>query len=622
MARKPRSAGVRGPNSALTEFLRVEGITDAFRERRQREVESSSNTQTPVPEEGLLASANASPATIAPPVLVEDDEEEQIRAAGRKKRRIARSRSMGGDPGSDGSDGESDSDFKASNDDLDDNDLDGLKNFGEEDVCVECGNPFTLTVYSRYLEDLKGYLCDDCNEILKKKERSIKRNQVNARKRRKKLAQALLDKKTVRLPSLQDVCIKTITQNIQDVEALGDIGQLNINKISRILSKNRSLNDSTVSLFLNPDVKALEFWDCSNVSSYSFNQIAAFCSNLESLTIFMCGQFHNDNLVYYKDKLPHLTKLSFNGPFLISNQLWQDFFDQAQCNLQEFEVRNTHRFGNQALISLLENRGSSLTSLKLSRLDGLDSASVYELIPQYLTPGQVTSLEISYPYKDELVSDDLLIHILAITGESLRYLNVDGCTQLTDLFLIEGIAKFCPCLEVLSMKNLELLTNDGFVEAFKEFSIINTGGLVTVDLTKCIGLGNQAVYSLLKHSGETLVEASLNSLDKVTKSFLLQVLTDDTAQWKKDLQKSIEDGVNDGLEEDDEKEEFYSKVSLPLLTKLDIGFVRSFDDEVTETFSTKCPKLTYLEVYGDNRCTSKAKARSDLLIIGRQGDAI
>lgn len=621
MPPKKQRSGVRGPNSALTEFLRVEGITDAFRERRQRQEDSPSST-TPAPESVRSSSEDAPPVAQTRVRQVVDDEEQEIRAAGRKKRRIARSRGANGSPGDDGSDSGSDSDFKASDVDNDDDLDEAFKKFGEEDICVECGNPFTLTVYSRYLDDLKGYLCEDCNEILKKKERNARRNQLNARKKRKKLAQALLDKKTVRLPTLQDVCIKAITLNIGDVEALGEIGQLNINKILRILSKNRSLNDSTVSLFLNPEVKSLEFWDCSNVSSDSFNQIAAYCSKLESLTIFMCGQFHNDNLAYYQDKLPQLTKLSFNGPFLISNQFWQDFFDQAKCNLQEFEVRNTHRFGNQALISLLENRGAGLTSLKLSRLDGLDSASVYELIPQYLTPSLLTSLEISYPYKEELISDDLLIHILAITGESLRYLNVDGCTNLTDAFLTEGIAKFCPNLEVLSMRNLDLVTDDGFVEAFTEFAVINTGGLTTVDFTKCVGLGDKAVNALFNHSGETLVEASLNSLDRLSKSFLLQILTEDTAQWKKDLQNSIKDGINDSIQTEEEKQYFYSKVSLPLLTKLDIGFVRSFDDEVTEIFSEMCPKLTYLEVYGDNRCTSKAKVRSDLLVIGRQGDAI
>lgn len=610
MPKKTARPGVRGPNSALTEFLRNEGITNAFRQRRERE-----NRLLEAPELAQ-SSATISPDVTASPAVADDDEEEQIRAAGRKKRRLARGGPGGGPDSSD-----SDSDFHASDNDAasDDELANGYKKFGSEDTCVECGSAFTLTVYLRYLDDSKGYLCEACNEELKQKERTARRNQLNARKRRKKLAQALLDRQTVRLASLQDVCIRTITSNIADVEALGDIGQANTNKILKILLKNRSLNDSTVSLFLNPQLRHLEFWDCSNVSSHSFNQIAAYCSQLQLLTLFMCGQFHNDNLHYYKDKLPHLKALLLNGPFLISNALWQEFFDEAQCPLEAFEVRNTHRFGNDSLIALLEKRGSALSLLKLSRLDGLDLAAVYELIPQYIS--SLTALELSHPYKEDLITDDLMIHILAITGESLKELNVDGCSALTDEFLTEGVAKFCPNLESLSMRNLDLVTDEGFADALTQFSEINNGGLVTVDLTKCTGLGNKAVAALLRHSGNTLVELSLNSLDNLTKDFLLQLMTDNNADWKLSLKQSIADGINDELEEE-EKKVFYDKIGLPNLTKLDIGFVRQFDDEVLKKFSEECTKLAIVEVYGDSRCTSKAQFRSDLMVIGRQGDSV
>lgn len=613
MSRRQRS-GVRGPNSALTEFLRVEGITDAFRERRTRQNETENLTEPASdPEEEIVAPTRRGRTEI-------DDEEQEMRDAAAKKRRAAR-RTRNGRGVPDSGDSGSDSDFGVSNSDSEDLG-NGYKKFGEEDVCVECENPFTLTVYSRFVDDLKGYLCEDCNEVLKRKERAARRNELTARKRRKKLALALLDKRTVRIPSLQDVCIKVITLNISDVEALGDIGQMNTNKISKILSKNRSLNDSTISLFLNPSVKALEFWDCSNVSSDSFNQIASYCSQLESLTLFMCGQFHNDNLIYYRDKLLNLQKLCLNGPFLISDVMWQEFFEQAKCTLRSFEVRNTHRFGNNALITLLEKRGADLTELKLSRLDGLDSAAVYELIPQYLAPSQLTDLEISYPHKEDLISDDLLIHILAITGETLTYLNVDGCTHLTDTFLLEGIAKFCPNLEVLSMKNLDKLTDEGFAEAFEEFSKFNNGGLVTVDLTKCTGLSDKAVYALFKHSGNTLVELSLNSLDNISKNFLMQIFTEDSESTKVTLKQSIKDGINDAITEESEKLHYYKKISLPLLTRWDVGFVRKFQDDVAYKVSEACSKLAILEVYGNNKLTSKAMVRPGILVIGRQSDMV
>ncbi|OBA23122.1 RNI-like protein [Metschnikowia bicuspidata var. bicuspidata NRRL YB-4993] len=562
-----RRSRVRGPNSALTEFLRVEGITNAF--RRSRRVASTS--QTPEPQLADITSDGFSDGAYSE----NESEEAQLRLS---------DDDAGREP-----------------------DL-----FGQEEDCVDCGNPFTVTVYSRFVDALKGYICEDCNEILKKREKTARQNQANARKRRKKIAKALLDKKAVRIASLQDVCIRTITQNIGAVDVLGDIGQGNINKILKILSKNRSLNDSTATLFLNPDLTALEFWDCLNVSSDSFNKIAAYCSRLESLTLFMCGQFHNDNLTYYKDKLPHLKKLALNGPFLINDRVWQDFFDNAVCDLQQFEIRNTHRFSSESLISLLEKRGPNLTLLKLSRLDGLDSAAVYELIPEYITAGRLTTLEVSHPHKPELISDDLLIHILAITGESLRHLNVDGCTGLTDTFLVEGLAKFCPSLELLSMRNLDLLTDEGFAEAWRELAAINYGGLVNVDLTKCTGLGDRSVHALLAHSAKTLVDVSLNSLSKLTKDFWKRAL-DGAARTHGDKP----DAPANGREPPEAP-----AVSFPLLTRLDVGFVRSFDDEAAEQLSRECPKLAVLEVFGNNRCTAKARTRRELLVIGRQGEDI
>lgn len=623
--RRGQNGGVRGPNSALTEFLRVEGITDAFRQRRDRRsngTASAETSETPDPEiNGARRSADS---TIANASLDASDDENDVEYT--------------------------EEIFNAED----------FKQLGEEDTCVECGNPFTLTVYSRYIEASKGYICEDCNELLRKRERNLRQSQANARKRRKKVAKALLDKKTVRIASLQDICIKTISAHIEDVEVLGDIGQNNINKILKILSKNRSLDDSTVTLFLNPSIKALELWDCSNVSSDSFNKIAAYCSQLESLTLFMCGQLHNDNMTYFLDKLPDLKTLALNGPFLISTPQWVEFFDKATCPLEQFEVRNTHRFGNDALIALLERRGSQLTLLKLSRLDGLDSEAVYGLIPQYLSPSKLEALEISHPHQPGLIDDDLLIHILATTGDTIKSLNVDGCSMLTDNFLVEGVAKFCPVLESLSMRGLELITNEGMRDAFVELAEINYGGLLSIDFTKCTNVGNEGIEAVFKHSGKTLIEVSLNSVNNLTNSCLLQLFTDDLDESKVKILKAIEDGVNDGIEEEqlaaqeaEEIEEevaelengtdgpdaelnglgpnghseplrqkvvFYPKVSLPLLTKLDVGFVRGFDNKVLQKVSEECEKLAIVEVFGNNRCTGKIPLRDDLLVIGVQGE--
>lgn len=573
MAPPKRSSGVRGPNSALTEFLRVEGITDAFRRRREREDSAGIGDESADQDEETAGNQSNGDENL------EDAEEARIREAGRRKR--------AGKYDSDDSDDEW----------VDNDDRRKQDKFGESSECADCGNPFTLTVYSRYIASRKGYLCEDCNEIVKEQERASRRSQFAARKRRKKVAQALLNKSAVRFPKLQDICIRNITEHIDDVEMLGEIGQTNINKLGKILSKNRSLNDSTIMLFLNPLITSLHLWDCSNVDTDSLNKVASFCPRLRSLTLFMCGLFHNDNLKYYSSNLLDLTSLALNGPFLISESAWLDYFENGGSWLTEFELRNTHRFGNDSLISMLENCGSKLTSLKLSRLDGINKESVYSLIPHYLLDSTITNLELSYPYSEDLITDDLLINILSVTGDTLVSLNVDGCTGLTDRFLVEGVAKFCPNLTHLSMDSCGQVSNEGFCEAFDNYGKVNNGGLIGVNLRKCGQLANEAIYSLLKHSGKTLVELNLNSLRFLEKELFIDIL---------------QDKKTDGSA--------YDPLDLSLLTTLDVGFVRVVDDSVLNRLSERCPKLSILEVYGDNRCTKQADVRSDLLVIGRQSD--
>lgn len=667
MSRRSRNTGsnVRGPNSALTEFLRVEGITDAFRRRRQQQVEEliqgittddgsgedadqdvseingsgdstalTTPAETPNRRHSRRSSDRVGASNEPEDAREEEDEEEeeeirQMRIASRRKRRNARN---GGDDdfiGADDDDDNASSDGSNANDsDYQDGTLGNqYKQSGENDTCIECGKVFVLTVYSRFDKLLNGYLCESCNDERKKQERNSRKNQLNARKKRKKMAQALLDKSTVKIASLQDVCIKTITQNIGQVEQLGDIGAANLNKISKILCKNRSLNDFTMTLFLHPDLKRLEFWDCSNVDSDSFNKIGAYCPQVESLTLYMCGQLHNDNLQYFSSNLPELSELRLDGPFLISDSMWQEFFENFHKKLTKFEVRNTHRFGNDSLISLLENCGSQLTSLKLSRLDGIDSTSVYELIPHYIPSNTLTELEISYPNLEDLVTDALIINLLSISRGSLVSLNLDGCCDLTNDFITEGLIPNCSNLTRLSLKFLDQLTND---LDFTKLAEIN-GGLISLNLTKCVGLSNSSVYSLLKHSSNTLVELSLNSLP-LTKNFLWQILTDDSDEAKRafkerEIDLAPQNGRNNDSDEEEDEDyienyEYFPALSFPLLTSLDLGFVRSVDNQILTLISQRCPKLKVLEVFGDNRCTNAAKTRDDLIVIGRQSDTI
>lgn len=552
--------GVKGPSSALTSFLREQGINaENIRsryERSLRQTEDVSDTSVATPQNDNLLTADEPEEDISINFQLDSDEEEieEPNEAALKRRKLDTT----------------------------------VSSVGTTIFCLECDQEFNVSLHSKRIEKYGkvGFLCPSCTKIQIRRDRLAKKHEIEARKRRKRVAAALLDKKQFKLPSLQDICIHVISDNINSVEILGDIGNHNKIKISRILAKNRSLTNRTLPLFLDNDTKELELWDCSKLDKSSLDKIPAFCPRLEKLILNMCGQLHNDNLNYFGSKLLNLKELSLNGPFLINNETWQNFFESSVArNLKHFHLRNTHRFSADSLVSLLENCGENLESLTLSRLDGLNSKPIYELLPRFLT--KIKHLELSYPHQENLIEDEMVIALIEKNSETLESLVLDKCSGLTNRILTEGLKVFGKKLNKLSLADLDQVDDEGFYDLFNNWGI--NDGLRDVNIERCISLGDKSVFKMLQHSSQTLEQLNLNSVKNVSKHLFSEL----------------------------------SRVTVfPSLTSLDLGFIRSVDDSVLAIISRICPKLKVLEVYGNNRCTDKALFRDTLTVIGRQTDSI
>lgn len=63
---------------------------------------------------------------------------------------------------------------------------------------------------------------------------------------------------------LADTCIEIIGQYIEEVEALGDIGSINLDKVCKIICKSRRLTPETATLFYDVDRRELEMYDCTS----------------------------------------------------------------------------------------------------------------------------------------------------------------------------------------------------------------------------------------------------------------------------------------------------------------------------------------------------------------------
>ncbi|CAR27127.1 hypothetical protein ZYGR_0I03990 [Zygosaccharomyces rouxii] len=419
----------------------------------------------------------------------------------------------------------------------------------------------------------------------------------NRRKRQKRAAE-LLDRR-VELPSLQELCIEKIGSNIskwndeadeqgKQVYAnirtvLGGISTDNLNNLGKALCKNRALNDQTLQLFLKTDLSGLVFHDCSRVSFEGYKALAIFCPHLTEISLQMCGQLNNEALLYMAEKLPNLKSVKLDGPFLINEATWDQFFQSMSGRLVEFHVSNTHRFTDNSLSSLLRHCGNHLVSLHFCRLD---SVSNYALIPQYLQNPQFHTLGIEYPYNEEDVSDMVILQLLERVGTHLRYLSLNGCVELTDNAIVNGLTVFLQGndqLECLQLEELVNITSDSLLYFFKTVPLPH---LCRCSLKRCTKLTDDATVELLLNSAkDKLEDLNLNSLINLTQGT-------------------------------------FEIMNCPNLKHLDASFVRCVDDHVVATVGSQNPSLQLMEVFGDNLVSNKASIREGLTLIGRQSDSI
>ncbi|CEP64061.1 UV-damaged DNA-binding protein RAD7 LALA0_S10e01354g [Lachancea lanzarotensis] len=597
---------VRGPNSALTQFLKEQGINaESIRQKWLK----SRKTEEEQPSDGVK-SESQEPTSVP-------------KNTTRGRRRPLGSSSDDDDDDYDDDDGDDDEDGL----ELDDQSVGESDDEGKEDSeTTRFEESKSTTPRLDGNSRLKRYGIDDEDsdeaeyddnkssrtvsetpvlEITQEQaEQKLKRSrqQLQQRRRKKKRAAELLDRKTRRISTLQDTCIAQISSNILKVQrnanagdesistkirdTLGGLSTQNMNKLARTLSKNRALDDHTLQLFLRTNLHTLSFHDCSKLSYEGYKQLAIFAPQLSELSLQMCGQLNNEALLYISEKLPKLTSLDLDGPFLINEATWDGFFARMKGRLSAFHVSNTHRFTNSSLESLLRNCGDSLVSLKLSRLDDV---SDYSIISKYLKHENLERLALEYPNKEEYITDDVVSAILAGAGRNLKHLDLNGCTALTDTTILNLKDAFAQnednisILESLELEELDQISTDAVVLLFSQ---IQMPELKFCSLKRCLQLEDMALTELfLNKAAQTLVSLVLNSLKELNG-------------------------------------ECFEAMSCPKLERLDIGFMGCANDKLVKKLGEQNPKLEILEVFGDNLVTGKAHIRSGLTVIGRQSDTL
>ncbi|TPX53393.1 hypothetical protein CcCBS67573_g09708 [Chytriomyces confervae] len=333
--------------------------------------------------------------------------------------------------------------------------------------------------------------------------------------------------------SLKDMCIKLIADNIDSVEAFGDIPDDVKRSISRILSRRRIISPDTIKLFIGPEEKRVELFDCANAVILN---LATHCQSIRSLTI--------------------------KGAFLVTDNAFETLFrSPISKSLEDLFLENTSKLGMKGIQALAETCTTSLQSLSLSHCNVAGGEGVVQIL------GKMKGLKTLELIEMGSVSDDDLIGILKEVGNGLTKLSFNGFPNMTDKLLTEGICNYCPNLEHLSLRNNEQVTDEGML-AYLNTTTMSAAPLKSIDLNRLYNLTDSTITSLISHHGASLRRLILNGLDDLTEYAL----------------NAIVDGC-------------------PLVTELDLSWIRNFDDALFERMVGKCSLLKSVKVFGCNRLT-------------------
>ncbi|KAG6909897.1 hypothetical protein DXG01_014711 [Tephrocybe rancida] len=462
---------------------------------------------------------------------------------------------------------------------------------GNFEDCAKCKVQFTVTRYTMTAVPGPGFLCHKCakesgNDPFKKPALP-KRKKVPADKR------TVVNFEERRFPTLASLCIQLITKHIDDVEALGDIGAMNMDAISKTLSKNRGLTPKNAHLFYNVANTALTLYDATNLPSPALETLVHLNPNLTTLRLDFCGHLDNKSMSILTASLPSLTHLELLGPFLVRSPAWIAFFT-SHPSLQTFKITQSPRFDIECMLSLKKHCAPTLTALRLREI-GLMNDAFLDAIGEF---GKLQELDIADPGNVNECTEEALQNVLTAVAGTLRMLDASRHALLNDQVLQQGL-EGARHMEELVLRNTPSLTDEGISEFFSEWA---NPPLRRAELGRNHELGSKALVALLNHSGERLEELGINGWGEVDAEALGMV------------------GLLAGE-----------------MRRLDVGWVREVDDFVVKGWmeggedqvvdmsnqgrgshekAEGCKKLCEVKVWGCNKVTARCPRKKGISIHG------
>ncbi|KAK3691892.1 UV-damaged DNA-binding protein rad7 [Vermiconidia calcicola] len=565
---------IRGPQSALTDFLAANNISaaqirdDYERRRRQSEEDNAGEGASDQPPEP----PQATDAALAAAAELEEEE----KATNKKKRKRSEKDAIDKIKKDKASKKGKKKSKKDDSDDDDDYDVaqDMYKKArpapGQFEHCEICSKRFTVTPYSKEGPD-GGLLCTPCGKDLAKELKQEKKVAAKpaGRKRRKLESDRLDGIARGGAKPLQQLCIEKVAKHHDEIEELGDMPQPVVARLSEIFSKKRVMKPKTLRLFLRPDLEDVIVHDSAYLEPDDYHQIFATVPNMKRLVLANCCQMKDDAIDYMLERCHKLRHIHLYAANLVSNGMWHRLFREIGERLEVIKLKWLDDSFEDFVVEDMVRQCPNLqrVKFKLCRRIGQEGVAAFAS----LTKLQHLSLQISSE-----VPTSVLCDLVSQRGSQLRTLSLEKFIDADDTVL-EAIHDTCRELTKLRVSENDTATDAGFTALFTDWqnpplTFVDFNSNRDVDNNSpegpkdAIGMASSGFKAMMAHSGSELKHLDIASCRHIQLGAFMDV--------------------------------FNGAQSYPALEHINISFCNRVDTSVVAGIFKSCPNLKKLVAFG------------------------
>ncbi|OJD35950.1 dna repair protein rad7 [Diplodia corticola] len=577
--RRANGNRIRGPNSALTDFLAANNISaaeirDNYERRRQQATVHAENSASQTPDATSSSNNDAQPeeAEAGPAApATRKRKAGEITAEAKNLAKIKKSKAFQKKKAQRKAEaGDSDSDY----DDALARDM--YKKVqpppGQLENCEICNKRFTVTSYSKTGPD-GGLVCTPCGkELAAEAGPSKKQKKPVGQTRRRKLESDRMDAtyKPQGAKTLEQLCIEKVAKHHSDIDEFGDLPENVLDRIAEIFSKKRVLNPRTLKLFLRSDLDSVAVHDAAYLETEDYTELFANAPHLKKVVLRNATQFKDENVEYMLDKCKDVQYLQLYAANLVTDEMWHQLFMRHGSKLQDLKLQWLDAAFDDDVVDTLVANAPNLVRLKLKLCRRITSRSI-DLIAE-LKHLRHLSLQTSAEVPSERVVD-----LVGCVGAELETLSLEHFLDAND-DVLDAIHSQCRNLRKFRFSENDYCSDAAFADLFTDWAnpplhIAHLNSTRDVDNQnpkgpeQAIGLASDGIQALMKHSGQKLRSLNIASCRHISHEAFMNV--------------------------------FDGQKIYPELKTIDISFCNHVDTVVVAGIFKSCPKLERLVSFGN-----------------------